>query len=553
MTNHWAVAVGIDHYQFLQPLQFAQQDAQELCECLVSEAGFLPDRCLLFTDTSPEVLNRSTYPSRGNLQGWLDYLKKDLVQPDDWLWVFFSGYGVCCQGQDYLMPIEADPVNVPETGIPLRSLYDSLKNLPTDRILVLLDVNRSQAAVSGEKFGIQTTELANGSRIPTVFSSQPEQFSHESSTLGHGLFTAALLEALRSHQCSTLANLEDFLKERLPELCDHHDRPPQDPVLAVSSPDQLYQVTTPVDWAEMEAWNDVESNPFDLEADFFVPPLPDDDVASTNPNLEPNLESAAPINAYRDPFDDLPDELPAPPVPDLELEEPVFSDAEPNLAIDSPQLPTEQRPLAGNSKRSIPSEPAPDQMFWERILFGGGAVLLLLLLGVLFRNWQTFTGQQTANNPSPSVTPKSTQLTTPVGQSPKPTTKPTTKPKPVAVTPAKATASPTAKPTIAPPSQPQNSQALLNEARSLIKPTLASDANKAIERAQRIPPGDPLYDQAQQDIDRWSRDILEIARKRAAEKSFRQAIAAAQLVPKERPQVYAEAQKAIAEWQKRIR
>jgi Caspase domain len=544
MTNHWAVAVGIDHYQFLQPLQFAQQDAQGLCECLVSEAGFLPDRCLLFTDTSPEVLNRSTYPSRGNLQGWLDYLKKDLVQPGDWLWVFFSGYGVCWQGQDYLMPIEADPVNVPETGIPMRSLFDSLKNLPTDRILVLLDVNRSQSAVASEKFGIQTAELASGSRIPTVFSSKPEQFSHEASALGHGLFTAALLEALRSHQCSTLASLEDFLKERLPELCDHHDRPPQDPVLVVSSPDQLYQVATPVDWAEMEACDGGESNPFDLEADFFVPPLPDDELASTNPNLEP----VRLIDAYRDPYED----LPSPPVPDLELEEPTFSEMpEKNQMVEAPQL-------SATEQRSIPSEAdVPDQMFWERILFGGGAVLLLLLLGVLFRNWQTFMGQQTATNPSPLVTPKSTQLTTPSGQSPKPAVKPTTPNQPpVAVAPQnpeKAAPQPTKQPSVTKPAQVQDSQALLNEARSLIKPTLASDANKAIERAQRIPPGDALYEQAQQDIDRWSRDILEIARKRAAERSYRQAISAAQLVPKERPQVYAEAQKAIADWQKRVR
>ncbi|MGV0024874.1 hypothetical protein [Phormidesmis priestleyi] len=549
MTNHWAVAVGIDHYQFLQPLQFAQQDAQGLCECLVSEAGFLPDRCLLFTDTSPEVLNRSTYPSRGNLQGWLDYLKKDLVQPDDWLWVFFSGYGVSWQGQDYLMPIEADPTSVPETGILLRSLYESLKNLPTDRVLVLLDVNRSQAAGLGEKFGIQTAELASSARIPTVFSSKPEQFSHEASALGHGLFTAALLEGLRSHQCSTLASLEDFLKERLPELCDHHDRPLQDPVLVVSSPDQLYQVTTPVDWAEMEAWNGVESNPFDLEADFFVPPLTEDDLASTNPNLDP----AAPIDAYRDPYEDLPQ---SPPVPDLELEEPTFSEpAEKNQVVGAPFPMSNQvsDQVSETDQRSVPPESdAPDRVFWERILFGGGAVLLLLLLGVLFRNWQTFTGQQTATTPAQS-SPKSTQLTTPKGQSPKPTTKPTTNPKPVAVAPQTAGKVAPKPPAPTSPSQPQNSQALLNEARSLIKPTLASDANKAIERAQRIPPGDPLYDQAQQDIDRWSRDILEIARKRAAEKSYKQAIAAAQLVPKERPQVYAEAQKAIADWQKRVR
>ncbi|MCY7276768.1 MAG: peptidase C14, partial [Phormidesmis sp. CAN_BIN44] len=77
--------------------------------------------------------------------------------------------------------------------------------------------------------------------------------------------------------------------------------------------------------------------------------------------------------------------------------------------------------------------------------------------------------------------------------------------------------------------------------------------SKAIERASQIPASDPLYAQAQVDIDRWSRNILEIARRRAADRSYKQAIAAAQLVPKGRAQVSAEAQKAIADWQKRLR
>ncbi len=99
----------------------------------------------------------------------------------------------------------------------------------------------------------------------------------------------------------------------------------------------------------------------------------------------------------------------------------------------------------------------------------------------------------------------------------------------------------------------RDSQAILNEARGLIKPISASDANRAIERASQVPETDPLYAQAQIDIERWSRDILDIAKRRAADRSYKQAIAAAQLVPKERPQAYAEAQKAIADWQKRLR
>ena len=527
MTNHWAIAVGINHYQFLQPLKFAQQDAQALCECLVSEAGFLPNRCILFTDTSPSVTGRSTYPSRGNLQGWLDYFGRELVQPGDLVWVFFSGYGVCWKGQDYLLPIEADPVDIANMGVPVRALFDSLKALPTQDILVLMDINHSQAAFSGEKVGIQIAEIARETRIATVLASKPEQFSHEAVELGHGLFTATLLEGLRAHQCSTLANLEEFLKSRLPELCEHNDRPIQDPVIALTSLEQLNLVVTPVNWAEAESWASDESNPFLLEDNLFDLSHDDDIALESSPNpytLPADYSQAAPL--------------------ETELEQPMPAQSNPEVLVDyaDPSLST---PVLQAPKLSTPSaapaSEAQDQMFWERLLFGGSALLLLLLVGVFIRNWSTFWGQTSATNSAPIVTPAA-KVTTPP-------------PQPKAAIVPSSTKPATAKPTpiaSASPSPAKDSQTILNEARGLIKPISASDANKAIERASQVPAADPLYAQAQVDIDRWSRDILDIAKKRAAERSYKPAIAAAQLVPK-RSQAYAETQKAIALWQKRLR
>ena len=531
MTNHWAIAVGINHYQFLQPLKFAQQDAQALCECLVSEAGFLPNRCILFTDTSPSVTGRSTFPSRGNLQGWLDYFGRELVQPGDLVWVFFSGYGVCWKGQDYLLPIEADPVDIANMGVPVRSLFDSLKALPTEEILVLMDINHSQAAFSGEKVGIQIAEIARETRIATVMASKPDQFSHEALELGHGLFTATLLEGLRAHQCSTLANLEEFLKSRLPELCEHNDRPVQDPVIALASLDQLNLVITPVNWGEAESWTAGESNPFLLEDDLFDLSPKADQTPELLPNpyeLPADYSQAAPIETELEP--------PMPP----ESSQDVLDDyADHSSAVPVPQIP---KPISTPNVDSAPEDTqAQDQKFWERLLMGGSAVLLLLLAGVVIRNWSMFWGQQSATNSPPIVPSPAAITTTPL------------KPRPAIVP--NSTKPSTAKPTptaSASPSQTKDSQAILNEARGLIKPISASDANKAIERASQVPDSDPLYAQAQVDIDRWSRDILDIAKKRAADKSYKQAIAAAQLVPK-RSQAYAETQKAIALWQKRVR
>ena len=531
MTNHWAIAIGINHYQFLQPLKFAQQDAQALCECLVSEAGFLPNRCILFTDTSPSVTGRSTYPSRGNLQGWLDYFGRELVQPGDLVWVFFSGYGVCWKGQDYLLPIEADPVDIANMGVPVRALFDSLKALPTQDIVVLMDINHSQAAFSGEKVGIQIAEIARETRIATVLASKPEQFSHEALELGHGLFTATLLEGLRAHQCSTLADLEEFLKSRLPELCEHNDRPTQDPVIAIASLDQLNLVVTPVNWAEAESWTSLgEPNPFLVEDDLFDLSTDAELPSESLPNpyeLPADYSQAAPIATLQ----------PMPPESNPEVS---VDYADHNNAAPVPQVP---KPVSTPSVYSAPEETQEqDQKFWERLLFGGSALLLLLLAGVLFRNWSTFWGQQSATNPSPIVTSPAAKVTTAPLQPRSAIVPSSTKPE-------------TAKPTpiaSASPAQTKDSQAILNEARGLIKPISASDANKAIERASQVPASDPLYAQAQVDIDRWSRDILDIAKKRAADKSYKPAIAAAQLVPK-RSQAYAETQKAIAVWQKRLR
>ncbi len=526
MVNHWAIAVGINYYQFLQPLKFAQQDAQALCECLVTEAGFLPNRCILFTDTSPSVTGRSTYPSRGNLEGWFDYFGRELIQPGDLVWVFFSGYGVCWKGQDYLLPIEANPADIATMGVPVRSLFDSLKALPTQDILVLMDINHSQAAFLGEKVGIHIAELARETRISTILASKPEQFSHEAVELGHGLFTAALLEGLRAHRCSTLANLEEFLKSRLPELCEHNDRPVQDPVIALASLDQLNLVITSVNWTKADSWTQGEANPFEIEDDLF-------DVADHETDLLPDLQPN---------LCDLPPDYSPPVAPSIGVEPP-FNESKPEVPVDYaepsaapvPQIP---KPVSPPIARPAPKTDAEDQMFWERLLLGGGAILLLLLGGVFVRNWSAFWGQKSATNSQPIV-PPSEMVTTPKPNQaivPNSTKLPTTKPSPTTPVPS-----------------PKDSQTILNEARGLIKPTSASEASKAIERASQIPASDPLYAQAQVDIDRWSRNILEIAKTRAADKSYKQAIAAAQLVPEGRAQVSAEAQKAIADWQKRLR
>jgi hypothetical protein len=115
----------------------------------------------------------------------------------------------------------------------------------------------------------------------------------------------------------------------------------------------------------------------------------------------------------------------------------------------------------------------------------------------------------------------------------------------------------------------QANKGLLSDARTILSRSRdasaenqASDFADAIAKARQIKLGEPLFEEAHQDIDRWSRVILDMAQGRAdrrngsstptAANNYSAAIASAQLVPNDNPQIYAQAQQAIAQWSQLI-
>ncbi|MGA0199789.1 MAG: hypothetical protein ACO3NK_11845, partial [Prochlorotrichaceae cyanobacterium] len=94
-------------------------------------------------------------------------------------------------------------------------------------------------------------------------------------------------------------------------------------------------------------------------------------------------------------------------------------------------------------------------------------------------------------------------------------------------------------------------QQILRQARTLIRENQASLFSDAIAQVRQIQPGEPLYEQAQVDIDRWSQTIFDFALGRAEAKDYQAAIAAARLVPWDQAQ-YQDAQTAIPYWQEQL-
>ncbi len=404
----------------------------------------------------------------------------------------------------------------------MRSLFESLKAQGSENILVLLDINRASGLQSGIPVGAQAVELARQMGIVLVLSSQLDQFSHEASALGHGLFTEALLEALGYyHTDTTLEHLEQYLHARLPELSQHHWRPVQTPLTVVPSEAQRQQLILP----SVKNQPIKERTPVGVSGTF----IPKAKLETENGYIEDSRNGATP--GQKTPLS--------------------ATQTRPTTSLISPptvtSTPATYKPGAMVASPERQPKRHVNTPWWQQLLlWGGGAILILALMiaAVVFRNRDAFTTK------SINETPATRELaTSPTAQEPL-TTSP---PSPTAKASPTVSSNPSDKLLVAAPQKPtptrlQANQAALDQAKRLIRPNQASLFSKAIVQARTVKPGEPLYQQAKQDITRWSEVILDLAEGRANQGNFGGAIAAAQLVPKDNPSVYAKAQKTINQW-----
>ncbi|MEH1975799.1 MAG: caspase family protein [Nostoc sp.] len=522
MANYWAIAIGINQYQLFQPLSCAQADAEALEDFLVTEAGFVPKHSLLMTDTSPPIEGRSTYPTKENILLLLEDLAATSWQPEDYLWLFFSGYGVNYKGKDYLMPVEGNPELVQETGIELRSLMQSLQ-LADLNVLLLLDINRAFGTQADAPVGEETIELAQELQLATILSCQPEQFSHESSELGHGFFTAVLLEALRSGNGSNLADLESYLSLIMPKLCHHHWRPVQNPATIIPSRQQVILPKLAVE-------SDFQAEPMIYPEESFAvalaaPPL--DDYSRTS--AERGRWGEASVNSSQQMKGEKVQEsggsLVSQPMPETSL-----------------GVNTRGRFIPNSSQGYVSRLPAnqPSIPFWKQfILWGGGSLLVAGLIAVVFlRNQETFRIKQISRT-SPNATVSDRQVVENL-------------PSDVSDglrlrTPPVRLKNQSSAQIVSSSESKKRNQAVLDLAKMSLRQTQASDLSMAIATARKIQSGEPLYEQAQQNIQIWSQMILDLAEGRAKQRQYASAIAAAQLITKDEAP-YAKAQAAINLW-----
>ncbi len=256
MAKNWAIAIGINQYDNLQSLNYAQADAESMRDYFCQEVGF--EQVYFFAADAPPITPEygnplSAQPTFGALMRFLRVrFEEKFLEAGDNLWFFFAGHGIRHQERDYLMPSDGDPGDVERTAIPMSYITERLRRCGADNVILLVDACRhTQGKRAGMGIG---REVQKG--VVTIFSCSPEEISYEIEQLQHGVFTYVLLEGLRIQgegNCATVERLSLYLRDRVPRLTQQYRRRQQTPYAVVEPASKYHLILLPHQATEKDA------------------------------------------------------------------------------------------------------------------------------------------------------------------------------------------------------------------------------------------------------------------------------------------------------------
>lgn len=210
------VAVGINSYKnnFLKlDLKYSVADARGIIERFETLGKPLFERVVVHPLMDRQATRTGIRDTLFNLPG---------VEPGDTLVLYLAGHGIVIDDEWYFIPWEIDGLeedDIRRQGLPSKRLFSDIINLPVGQVVILLDSCFSGGAVDAFTHLAIKGPLAkrvSATGIHVASASTGQQSAREADTLGHGLFTQAILDGLQGHADRSPADRRIFVKEVLP-------------------------------------------------------------------------------------------------------------------------------------------------------------------------------------------------------------------------------------------------------------------------------------------------------------------------------------------------
>lgn len=186
-----AIIVGVDEYDHVSNLSYAEADAKALAELFKSQ-GYLVETILGFEAFGNRIIDR--------IRGYGKLLDNEDGEPQGSLVFTFSGHGFNNEQENFLATPNTDMNNLEETALRMSDVTKTLKELNVRKRILFIDACRNNPTSpnrsTGDENGTFIDDDSESEGLAIMYSTAKGSLSWEDPNLGKGVFTHYLVEGL---------------------------------------------------------------------------------------------------------------------------------------------------------------------------------------------------------------------------------------------------------------------------------------------------------------------------------------------------------------------
>lgn len=232
ISDLYVIVVGLNEYKNAQMnLNYGYTDAKSISEALSKNGKNIFNKVYSYNLYNSEA-------TLSNIKNRITDIKSKCKITDMFI-LYYAGHGIVLQEEQsdesdfYMVLHDVTSLSgslIKERGLSSTAMRDMLSSISANKQLVIMDACHSEAGFKGTgRRGLAEQQaifqLARSSGSVFIAACGSEQTAKEFSTLGHGAFTYAFLEALsgkadggKMDKKITVAEIKAYIEDRVPEL-----------------------------------------------------------------------------------------------------------------------------------------------------------------------------------------------------------------------------------------------------------------------------------------------------------------------------------------------